>query len=127
MWDAKWTKNETGIYLACANQLPGTNGQIGIFKYKWPGLTPLAVNEHLIQPCFEVYPIPCHETLYLEVPYEANNGLVRLFDIQGKLIFTQQMFTGMMQMNISALPDGLYVVQYTSKHFSETKKVMILH
>ena len=127
IFDGIWTKNETGIYLTCSNQIPSSRIQIGIFKYKWPGLTPLQINDYTNPSFVEIYPVPSNQTLNIQVPHEYDNGLVTIFDMQGKFISTHQLSNQFIRINTSRYADGLYFVKYTSKQFTKTQKVVIKH
>jgi hypothetical protein len=82
-----WTKNETGLFLACMNQPWGIGGNgSGIFKYKWPGLTPLNTSFVASANTSTIYPNPsiAHQSILIENEQEIST--IHLFNLHGARI-----------------------------------------
>lgn len=86
MFDGIWNKYETHIYLAASKQ-PVTYNSYGIFKYKWPGLTPLSTsNIESNSERFIVYPNPIQKGQSLYISNISVDDDINLFSIDGKQI-----------------------------------------
>lgn len=118
-----WTKNETGLFLACTNQPWGIGGNgSGIFKYKWPGLTPL--NSSLVESAnvSTIYPNPAfaHQSILIENEQEIST--IHLFNLQGARmpVNFQHLSANKVSMALNAtLQPGLYFVLINQKEISK--------
>ena len=75
---------------------------------------------------FEVYPSPFHERLTIASPINAKGIIVDLFDLQGRVHITQQFksVANELIMDLSQLPEGVYVMKIDAGPHSYTRKVI---
>ncbi|HEX4877607.1 MAG TPA: T9SS type A sorting domain-containing protein, partial [Chitinophagaceae bacterium] len=98
-----------------------------------PGLVPqnLIVTQDLgttavsnIQnPLIKIYPNPAKDVLYIDG--FSGNAQLSLYDVTGKLLFTQ--FLTQRYVNITNLPGGIYLLKITEKKNVTIKKLLILN
>ena len=69
-----------------------------------------------------LYPNPVEETLYIKMPASVSTTSVEIFDINGKLILTQERVIE--SVDVSQLQQGLYFVNITADSNTVTKKIV---
>jgi hypothetical protein len=58
-----------------------------------------------------IYPNPAYDMIFIEIPDEANeNSLLCLYDMQGKLVHSENITGNIIQFNVKALQEGIYKV-----------------
>ena len=123
-----WNKNETGLYLATNNQIPGTNSGYGIFKYKWPGLTPLNTTLVTENMSVNLYPNPIIGQQQFYVNSDREIQVVSLYDAKGMKIAIQTNFTSNQNATIQplvTLSTGLYYVLCEGKSSKKMQAVLV--
>ena len=78
----------------------------------------------------KTFPNPANDAVVIATSETINNGLVRIFDQAGKVVFEQRMETqaNQLTLNVANLPQGLYNVQVLNDDFvSAPVKLVIIH
>jgi len=71
----------------------------------------VGTNEVFTQDLFEVYPNPVNEVLTIQIETEyANNFTVNLYDVYGKLVMSEIASGNTLDIEVSGLPVGMYVL-----------------
>lgn len=88
----------------------------------------VGIAEQPSQASFVVYPNPAATTITLELPFAAANAEVAVFDLYGKRVMGTELKAGTTRttMDVSALSEGVYLVQVTSNGHVETKRLAIV-
>jgi hypothetical protein len=78
-----------------------------------------------------VYPQPADESFQVEFHNsKADNMILQLYDINGRLIksinYSSQAGKNNIQIDVSDLMSGLYILKIKGSHFNETKKISVL-
>lgn len=84
LFDGTWNANETALFLSAAKQ-PVTYTNYGIFKYKWPGLTPLTTTTLRQEEQCMVYPNPVRSGSLIHVTNVGLDSKLSLMNIEGRL------------------------------------------
>ncbi len=76
---------------------------------------------------FKLYPNPTERLVYLELNQPEESAVVELFDMNGRLLYSQELaaYTGLHSMDVSAYPQGIYMVRLKRKNAVRTKKLII--
>jgi hypothetical protein len=83
--------------------------------------------EALPQSSLEAFPNPAKETLYLSMPESWRAERAELFDLQGRRVLERQLNgQARAELNVAALPEGLYSVRVWSGTKQLVKRVMIV-
>ncbi|HLG33629.1 MAG TPA: T9SS type A sorting domain-containing protein [Bacteroidia bacterium] len=91
--------------------------------------TPVGIVEQQKQAVFNVYPNPSHGFLNIEVTNDADISSVKLFDVAGKKvkeIESPLLNSGVVRINISDLPNGVYSVNLKDKSGIKSAKVSLV-
>lgn len=71
-----WNKNETGLYAVCYTSPPTTLPKILVVKLKWPGLTPLKLQENEKESnLLKVYPNPVNKNQIITLQSTSNESI----------------------------------------------------
>ncbi len=71
---------------------------------------------NLFHKSVRIYPNPFESKLFVEIEHEIN-GVFQLFDIQGRLLFTEEITLGHeLEFDFNYLNKGMYVLTITSNH-----------
>lgn len=84
-----WNKNETGLYSVCYTSPPTSLPKILVVKLKWPGLTPLKLNQEINEnKQFIVYPNPVrnNQTITLQNTSNENIRSIEMHSMQGAIV-----------------------------------------
>ena len=73
---------------------------------------------------FTMFPNPTADILNL-TGLTAEPARITLHDMAGRVIFSQSVSDGRLQMNVADLPDGLYFVQFQSVSSSSAQRLVI--
>jgi len=85
----------------------------------------VSVNETSENDQIKFYPNPAISELFIE--QEAANDLdVVIMDIQGKAVLTRTLNQRRSRLDVSELPSGVYVIQYTTNHIVERQPLLIV-
>ncbi|MCG9912404.1 MAG: SBBP repeat-containing protein [Flavobacteriales bacterium] len=91
-----------------------------LMKLSEPGMS---VNETENNQDFSVFPVPANQFFTISgIPEDA---LIRLVDINGKLVIEQKAQTDIVQISTDGLVNGMYVLKIESANFKGQKKIVI--
>jgi hypothetical protein len=111
--------NVTGVVLFTFSEfrlLPRNAGDVSIF---------VGINDNNILQ-FELYPNPAQDFLNIQLRETANNVLIEISDLSGKLVRSQQFnSTQLMQVETADLSKGMYLVRISNGLNSSSKLVSI--
>lgn len=72
-----------------------------------------------------VYPNPAgNMTTNVKIP-NATNGVIEIFDMQGKEILTHQIMQELSQIDLSGVPAGMYLLKITSPEINSTTTLVV--
>lgn len=103
----------------------GTNGTVTSIRYRDFYVGNVGYSELENDFSLRMYPNPAAEVLMVETFGEK--GSIEVFDLNGKLLLTQNTGEGVERsvLNISTLPAGLYLVQLSQQHSRTTGKLVV--
>ncbi|MBW6499415.1 MAG: T9SS type A sorting domain-containing protein [Bacteroidales bacterium] len=90
----------------------------------WANLV-VGVDEIMAQPIFRVFPNPASHSIHVNGKYQLD--YLRIFDLQGKLIFQKEILGDEASVNISSWQQGLYLLQLISGSQTSTHKIWVIH
>lgn len=73
---------------------------------------------------FKIYPNPVSAMLTIEHLNNFEDGIIKLVGINGQVIFTQKITEDVVQLNLSEMPNGMYLIQLISDDKIITKKII---
>jgi hypothetical protein len=71
-----------------------------------------------------IYPNPANEILNIESNTESKIGFIELFNIQGTIVKSVYIGVKKTSINISGLPDGLYIIRVQNENGVTQKKLI---
>jgi len=74
---------------------------------------------------FTLYPNPAAQVVNLQA-LTAEPARIALMDMAGRVIFSEVVTDGRMQMDVAALPEGLYIVRFESASASSSQRLIII-
>ena len=83
---------------------------------------PIAIRSNLDQDDFKapiVYPNPAQDFIYLK-RFDQSEGHLQIFDMSGRIVFSQLLQEEINSIDISTFPSGLYLARYSCNENSET-------
>ncbi len=123
-----WTKNETGLYLTCINQVPGAQGENGVFKYKWPGLAPLQIIENDLSDGIVMYPNPVRANHNFYIAHENEIKNIQVYSLNGAMINIQseKINTSKSVVTLPAdIVQGIYILGIENESGRHTSKIIV--
>ncbi|NBC84457.1 MAG: carbohydrate-binding protein [Bacteroidetes bacterium] len=102
------------------------NGNTGWYSAMWDRSyegTKSAQAANSYPETFEVYPNPANNILYINT--SSDNYAVKLYNLQGKVVYSAKDISGLSTIDVSGLQDGLYIANIVSYSHTETIKVNI--
>jgi hypothetical protein len=100
------------------------NGSNDIFLAKLS--TAVGIDERLLENRMIVYPNPTSDIIQIRTS-NFSSGNIYLKDIQGKILLTEKLSEGKMDLTVPAeLSMGIYFVQIISNRVNEVKKIVLL-
>jgi uncharacterized protein (TIGR02145 family) len=76
----------------------------------------------------EISPNPANSFIVVSCQLTGNSPVnISIYDIAGKLVFTENTLPGKTGINISDLNDGVYLLKITGKDFNATEKFVMKH
>jgi hypothetical protein len=116
-----------GLDLAFTNQtIQSTGGDTDFFigKFSTQDCTPLEL-ETQEKPQYNSYPNPVNDILNIEIPNLAPNTSLKIYDLQGRTVFTQDIIQSQQSINLQHLAKGIYSLQiYTNNQVVKTDKIL---
>ncbi len=83
-----------------------------------------------IENAIAVYPVPASETLNVQLDgtFTGSNATVGMYDMNGRLVL-EKLVTNVseMQLNVSEVPQGIYILKVNDSAISVTKRIIIQH
>ncbi len=79
---------------------------------------------------FEVYPVPAKDILKFkyDTNYNRITTIITLYDIYGRLILREELlYSRMGEINVSKIPDGIYMLKLTNGNDYQTKRTIVKH
>jgi hypothetical protein len=73
---------------------------------------------------FRIYPNPATDAIFLELPREAD---VRLYDLMGKIIYSQDRVRGHMTLHVSEFSRGMYILRLSWVDGSMQQREVVLY
>jgi hypothetical protein len=64
-----------------------------------------------------IYPNPAHDHIVVYIDPEISNGMIRLYDINGKLVLSVSKTSEITLLDVNALPRGIYLLQLDGEAF----------
>ncbi len=117
--DGVWT-----LYVLDAYD--GDGGSINGFSLNFCNVVSanLSVAEDMIAK-IAVYPNPNKGILNIQLPDNATNTMLNLYDIQGRKVASKPAFSNAETMNIGNLQDGVYILSVENETFRTSKKIVL--
>ena len=78
-------------------------------------------------PSVSVYPNPTKDIINIKWNARINNGTITIFDLQGRLLKTENINSNsnQYQLNLSDLPNGIYILEVNSMNFKYNQKIKV--
>ena len=105
------------------NLLLGTefkNNAAIFFDYNAPIITNTTINSlqilsginenQSIKSILNLYPNPSHEKIKIRLT--DKNGELLVYDLLGKVVFSQKTISDIIELNVSFFPEGLYIINF---------------
>ena len=73
----------------------------------------------------KIFPNPANEHIQIDIPSSKSIQLVKLFDLEGKLLKSFEFQGSKQKINITDLPDGIYIISAHSKSGSDARKLIV--
>ena len=83
------------------------------------------INTGNTTPTFSVYPNPVRSTMNIRIENVGENATYSLVNMVGKVVATEKITGDQMSVDVSALNDGIYILQITDVNGSTSKKVLV--
>jgi hypothetical protein len=118
--DGTWT-------LTVDDPYNGDGGTINSVKLQICNIqVPLATEDTTFSN-LKIYPNPTTGFVNIDLGNQnlESNSIVKLFDIQGRMILTKEMKTAIDNVNISNLSDGVYLITIENGSSRTTKKIVL--
>jgi len=74
---------------------------------------------------FQLYPNPAQNILFVNFESDGSGKLV-LFDLQGKILKEETLYSGLQKVDVSKIPNGIYILKILSENDVYTEKITIL-
>ncbi len=101
------------------------NGSL-FFMAKYNSDFSLSTTDYSLLNSLKVFPNPTNSIIYLSSPLLENDGQITLYNILGKEIFNEKVYSPLNnhQIDIKFLESGMYYIKYKTGSNSETKKII---
>ena len=73
---------------------------------------------------FKIYPIPSNDKIFIETSNPGKNFHLYLYDLGGQLLIRKEIISDFTQLNISKLPQGVYLIKLKHEKSTETVKII---
>ncbi|MEZ4908610.1 MAG: T9SS type A sorting domain-containing protein [Saprospiraceae bacterium] len=118
--DIEFGEQQTDV---STGRLPDGTGQIYVMGTPTPGYTN-NINPVLDEETQDIalYPNPCHDFIWIELPDEYSDITIQLYDIQGRCLKNKNNIDGgIFKIDVSDYNSGIYYLQIISKYVNEIK------
>lgn len=127
----EWTAPAGGTgsvtFFAAGNSANGNGNSSGDQIYntnttviEMPGF---GLTESIVS-AFNLYPNPASELVNVKVPESLMDSQIRLMDITGKVVLTQQLTQSIVSIDVNTIPAGIYVVEVLKDGKSYTSRLI---
>jgi hypothetical protein len=135
VWEFQWVAPTDGtkevvFYGAFNSNIDGHKGQdvtrLSTLKVWREGF--VSVNENNVLSQATIFPYPAKQHITIQLPHILSvRTEISLYDTQGRLMLTSALLPGetQNQLDVSALPNGLYFVKMQSALMSHTQKMLL--
>ena len=129
-WDAPESSGDGPItFFAAFNAANGNGQRSGDRIYT----TSLLINEDPLSGIdlpYEatsviVYPNPVRETLYLKTTLSNRSGIISIYNTSGEVVKKQSTITEITAIEVGELPDGIYMIHYSTDAKEVVRRVML--
>lgn len=110
--------NSDGIYSVTVTDLWGCDYTAEI---NYTGFT--SINAVTLKDNISIYPVPVSDLLYIETPH-YNESWLSIRRIEGSEVLNISINDRLNAIDVSALPSGIYLLQYQSKELTSTSLLM---
>lgn len=116
--------NGTYTYYLIADYAAGQTGPSNTITLEVQHST-VGIDNPLQDDNFHVYPIPARNTLNLEFP-DATRKLIQLTDLSGRIKKEVVSHSAFEKLNVSDLPEGIYLLKILSNQSVQSRKISIV-
>lgn len=96
------------------------------FNMNWFSLSKATPTKDLkVVKMFTTFPNPCHEVLNVSLTSEANNGDLSIYDMSGKVVYSQKINGEATSIDLSSFKAGMYIVSVQTKSAKYAKQISI--
>ena len=72
----------------------------------------------------KIFPVPAHSNVNIEFAEIYKNIHIYLYDIKGQLLTTKKIKSDLTQLNVSDLPQGVYLIKLINERKTETVRIL---
>jgi GH25 family lysozyme M1 (1,4-beta-N-acetylmuramidase) len=130
VWNPNWTFNQYYDSVIVNGIPPGGvdadvfNGDLAALKTLMGCPNTTGIDQKVLDNAFNMYPNPSSNSFHIDYAGINGEALVNVYDINGKLVLTQNM-TGKTIIDASSLNDGIYNVNITNSDGVVNKRLII--
>lgn len=118
-----WNKNNLRL-IGIVFKKDGAHKQtLNAINYNFSG-TLSNDNEFFVEDSFELYPNPTNDIFYLNFKFFKQGDYVSIYNLNGQMIFQQELTSDVTQFNASSFPKGVYLVKVKSSNLLFVKKLI---
>jgi len=86
--------------------------------------TPVKVQDIILGAKVNIYPNPSNGSFNIEIPADLENAVLTVYDINGKVVFTENVNSGLMNLNTNSV-SGKYFVKIQNEKHTVNKSIII--
>ena len=135
-WATEWQEtHEEGVYWydCSAAHTQALNGNLKAYAAWWL-LCRLAgwvgvVDDNFIEQGSEIkiYPNPVNNEFKLYYDHsDFSNAEIKIYDLSGKILFTDKLYENTKQVNVQGLKSGIYILEISNDKHRRTEKISVL-
>ena len=101
-------------------------GKVDAYHAVMEALGRVGINDHLHvnESHYTLYPNPATNICYITATIESGNATCQIFDLSGRLVYSEQLTPSVNVLNLETIPAGCYLVRITdNQHVFTTKLV----
>ncbi len=127
-WSLQYTGGPYGLGLSCVNFLNENNGFVvgskGLILKTTSGGTTGINESEAVQNSITIFPNPIKDRITLLSTLVTNNTQFSVFNVSGEKLLERQLTNTEIQIDISALPQGVYFVRLQNEKMVEVGKMV---
>lgn len=85
------------------------------------------VHETVSPQSLYLYPVPADKTLSLDIPSSEDGALLQIFDMEGRLVYSNNANAGVLGINVEKFKPGVYTVTLSSDKKYYSSKAIVIH